>query len=110
MIRKILHSSFGWLPTFISPLHLITVILSEDKLTIFKGWTVLTLDYARVEDDVFGEMFFDNGWTKWIKTYITLKSISFSSSFLSILVISSATVPSSTFFVEIEVVKQYRCL
>ena len=62
--------NFGWLSNFISSQYLISVVLSDGKPRIFKGWNVLKLDYGRVEDDVFGEMFFDKGWKKWIKTDI----------------------------------------
>ncbi len=64
------NGNYGWLSTFISPQYLISVILSDGKPRIFKGWNVLKLDYGRVDDDVFGEMFFDKGWKKWIKTDI----------------------------------------
>ncbi len=62
--------NYGWLSGFISPINRISVILSEDTPKIFKDWMVLTKDYARVDDEVFGEMFFDQGWCKWIKTDI----------------------------------------
>lgn len=61
------NGDYGWKSGFISPDCLMSVVFSDDKIRIFNGWTVLN-DYARVEDDVFGEMFFDLGWKKWIKT------------------------------------------
>ncbi len=64
------NGNFGWLSSYISDRYLISVILSDGKPKIFKGWNVLKLDYGRVDDDVFGEMYFDQGWCKWIKTDI----------------------------------------
>ncbi len=61
--------NYGWLSTFLSPQYFYTVVLSDGKPRIFKGWNVFK-DFGIVDDDVFGEMFFDNGWRKWIKTDI----------------------------------------
>ena len=61
--------NFGWLADFISENYLITVVLSDGKPRIFKGWKLLK-NYAVIDDDVFGEMYFDQGWRKWIKTDI----------------------------------------
>ena len=61
--------NYGWLSTFISPQYLISVILSDGKPRIFQGWDVFE-DFGIVDDDVFGEMYFDNGWRKKIKTDI----------------------------------------
>lgn len=60
--------NFGWLADFISEEYLITVVLSDGKPRIFKGWTILKSDYSVVDDDVFGEMYFDLGWKKEFKT------------------------------------------
>lgn len=60
--------NYGWLCRFLSPQYLITVVLSDGKPRIFKGWTILKSDYSIVDDDVFGEMYFDLGWKKEIKT------------------------------------------
>lgn len=62
--------NYGWLSTFLSPQYFYTVVLSDGKPRIFKGWTILKSDYSVVDDDVFGEMYFDQGWRKWIKTDI----------------------------------------
>ncbi|MCQ2189149.1 MAG: hypothetical protein MJZ00_04465 [Paludibacteraceae bacterium] len=62
--------NYGWLTNFISERYCLSVILSDGAPKIFKGWTVLKMDYARVDDEVFGEMFFDQGWKRWIKTDI----------------------------------------
>ncbi|MCQ2190442.1 MAG: hypothetical protein MJY63_02215 [Paludibacteraceae bacterium] len=59
--------NYGWLSNFISEQYLITVVLSDGKPRIFKGWNLLE-DYAVIDDDVFGEMYFDLGWKKEIKT------------------------------------------
>ncbi|MCQ2188797.1 MAG: hypothetical protein MJZ00_02620 [Paludibacteraceae bacterium] len=63
------NGNYGWLSTFISPQYLISVILSDGKPRIFQGWDVFE-DFGIVDDDVFGEMYFDNGWRKKIKTDI----------------------------------------
>ncbi len=62
--------NYGWLTDFISERCCLSVILSDGAPKIFKDWNVLKLDYARIDDEVFGEMFFDQGWCKWIKTDI----------------------------------------
>ena len=64
------NGNFGWLSSYISDRYLISVILSDGKPRIFKGWNVLKLDYGKIDDDVFGEMYFEKGWKKWIKTDI----------------------------------------
>ena len=63
------NGNFGWLCNFISARYLISVILSDGKPRIFQGWDVFE-DFGIVDDDVFGEMYFDNGWRKKIKTDI----------------------------------------
>ncbi|MCQ2189166.1 MAG: hypothetical protein MJZ00_04555 [Paludibacteraceae bacterium] len=63
------NGNYGWLSNFISSQYLISVVLSDGKPRIFKGWSVFK-NFGIVDDDVFGEMFFDNGWRKWIKTDI----------------------------------------
>ena len=60
--------NYGWLSTFLSPQYFYTIVLSDVKPRIFKGWTILKSDYSVVDDDVFGEMYFDLGWKKEIKT------------------------------------------
>ena len=64
------NGNYGWLTDFISERCRLSVILSDGAPKIFKDWMVLTMDYARVDDEVFGEMFFDQGWKRWIKTDI----------------------------------------
>lgn len=60
--------NYGWLSTFLSPQYFYTIVLSDGKPRIFKGWTILKSDYSVVDDDVFGEMYFDLGWKKEFKT------------------------------------------
>lgn len=64
------NGNYGWLSSYISDRYLISVILSDGKPRIFQSWNVLRYDYAGVDDDVFGEMYFDQGWCKWFKTDI----------------------------------------
>ncbi|MCQ2188798.1 MAG: hypothetical protein MJZ00_02625 [Paludibacteraceae bacterium] len=64
-----LNGNYGWLSIFISPQYHISVVLSDGKPRIFQGWDVFE-DFGIVDDDVFGEMYFDNGWRKKIKTDI----------------------------------------
>ncbi len=61
--------NYGWLSEFFSDEYRISVILSDGKPRIFKGWNVFK-DFGIVDDDVFGEMYFEKGWKKWIKTDI----------------------------------------
>lgn len=61
--------NYGWLSEFFSDEYRISVVLSDGKPRIFQGWDVFE-DFGIVDDDVFGEMYFDNGWRKKIKTDI----------------------------------------
>lgn len=63
------NGNYGWLSTFVTSQYPISVILSDGKPRIFQGWDVFE-DFGIVDDDVFGEMYFDNGWRKKIKTDI----------------------------------------
>lgn len=59
--------NYGWLVELIWDGCQITVILSGDKIRIYKDWDILLTDYDIVNDEVFGEMVYDYGWRKSVK-------------------------------------------
>ena len=62
------NGNYGWLVDLIWTDNPITVVLSGDKIRIYKGWTVIVMNYALVNDEAFGEMVYENfSWKKWVK-------------------------------------------
>lgn len=61
------NGNYGWLAGFIWDDYPISVILSDDKIKIYKGYDVLKQNYTPINDDVFGEMVYDYGWQKSVK-------------------------------------------
>ena len=61
------NGNYGWLVEFIWDEFPISVILSDDKIEIYEGWNVLKENYAKVNDEAFGEMFYDSSWQKSVK-------------------------------------------
>lgn len=61
------NGNYGWLAELIWDDCQITVILSGDKIRIYKDWDILLTDYDIVNDEVFGEMVYDYGWRKSVK-------------------------------------------
>ena len=59
--------NYGWLVELIWDGCQITVVLSGDKIRIYKDWELLVTDYDIVNDEVFGEMVYDYGWRKSVK-------------------------------------------
>lgn len=61
------NGNYGWLVEFIWNDYPISVILSDDKIRIYERWGVLVDNYTKVNDEVFGEMVYDNSWQKSVK-------------------------------------------
>ena len=62
------NGNYGWLAEFIWDRYPITVVLSGDKIRIYRGWAVLVMNYALVNDEAFGEMVYEkSSWKKWVK-------------------------------------------
>ena len=62
------NGNYGWLVNLIWTDNPITVVLSGDKIRIYRGWAVLVMNYALVNDEAFGEMVYEkSSWKKWIK-------------------------------------------
>lgn len=61
------NGNYGWLAELIWDGCQITVVLSGDKIRIYKDWELLVTDYDIVNDEVFGEMVYDYGWRKSVK-------------------------------------------
>ena len=61
------NGNYGWLVEFIWDEFPISVILSDDKIKIYEGWNVLKENYTKVNDEAFGEMFYDCSWQKSVK-------------------------------------------
>ncbi|MEE1062858.1 MAG: hypothetical protein UH071_04255 [Paludibacteraceae bacterium] len=61
------NGNYGWLVNLIWSDNPITVVLSGDKIRIYKDWDILLTDYDIVNDEVFGEMVYDYGWRKSVK-------------------------------------------
>ncbi|MBP5455495.1 MAG: hypothetical protein J6Y37_03280 [Paludibacteraceae bacterium] len=60
--------NYGWLVELIWDGCQITFVLSGDKIRIYKGWAVIVMNYALVNDEAFGEMVYEkSSWKKWIK-------------------------------------------
>lgn len=65
------NGNYGWLVNLIWTDNPITVVLSGDKIRIYRGWAVLVMNYALVNDEAFGEMVYEkSSWKKWIKMNI----------------------------------------
>ena len=62
------NGNYGWLVNLIWTDNPITVVLSGDNIRIYKGWAVIVMNYALVNDEAFGEMVYEkSSWKKWIK-------------------------------------------
>ena len=62
------NGNYGWLVNLIWSDNPITVVLSGDKIRIYKGWAVIVMNYALVNDEAFGEMVYEkSSWKKWVK-------------------------------------------
>ena len=62
------NGNYGWLVNLIWTDNPITVVLSGDNIRIYRGWAVLVMNYALVNDEAFGEMVYEkSSWKKWIK-------------------------------------------
>ena len=65
------NGNYGWLVNLIWTDNPITVVLSGDKIRIYRGWAVLVMNYALVNDEAFGEMVYEkSSWKKWVKMNI----------------------------------------
>ena len=60
--------NYGWLVELIWDGCQITVVLSGDNIRIYRGWAVIVMNYALVNDEAFGEMVYEtSSWKKWVK-------------------------------------------